>query len=251
MLILAISIVLSSLLLAGCTSTSVSTIYLLSLSYTTPSTSHPNAAQVNPSISNTFSHLVSTNSTTPSLEVRVGYMGFCMPNPDSGWICSRHASNLAHLLNTTQPVSSDPLNLLWIAQNFQSQIVFDGLMFSTVPLVFIAILLLATFPGWHEEEDSEGSEREVKPFPSRPVSYLVMALLTLASLLIFVSVFWQHISSSAAVTMGQSLSYGTVRGKVGTVAAVLGWATVFLDILAAVAIFIMIMTIRVLAETFG
>ena len=83
------------------------------------------------------------------------------------------------------------------------------------------------------------------------MSYVVLALLTLASLLIFVSVFWQHVVSSAAVTMGQSLSYGTVRGRVGTVAAVLGWGSVFLDILGAVAIFVMILSIRVLSETFG
>jgi Ca2+ regulator and membrane fusion protein Fig1 len=91
----------------------------------------------------------------------------------------------------------------------------------------------------------------VKPFPSRAVSYIILALLTLSSLLIFVSVFWQHIVSSAAVTMGQSLSYGTVKGKVGTVAAVLGWGAVFLDILAGVAIYIMILSIRVLSETFA
>ncbi|KAE9366833.1 hypothetical protein N431DRAFT_548554 [Stipitochalara longipes BDJ] len=248
MMILAVSIVLSSLILAGCTSSSMSSIYLLSLSYNPSTTSHPDSTQVNPSISSTFSNLVTTNSTAPSLEVRVGYMGFCMPDSTGDWICSPRADSLAHLLNTTHPISGDPLNLIWVAKNFQKQIVFDGLMISTVPLVFIAILLLMTFPGWHEEEGSDGSERDVKPFPSQPVSYLVLALLTLASLLIFVSVFWQHIASSAAVTMGQSLSYGTVKGKVGTVAAVLGWGSVFLDILAAVAMFIMILSIRVLSE---
>jgi hypothetical protein len=89
----------------------------------------------------------------------------------------------------------------------------------------------------------------VKPFPSRPVSYIVLALLILASLLIFVSVYWQHIASSAAVTMGQSLSYGTVKGKVGAVAMVLGWGSVFLDILAGVAMYVMILSIKVLSET--
>jgi hypothetical protein len=127
----------------------------------------------------------------------------------------------------------------------------DASRFTTVPLVFISILLLSTFPSWHEEEDAEGSEREVKPFPSRPVSYVILALLTLSSLLIFVSVFWQHIASSAAVTMGQSLSYGTVKGRVGTVATVLGWGSVLLDILAAIAIYIMVVSIKVLMETFN
>jgi Ca2+ regulator and membrane fusion protein Fig1 len=122
--------------------------------------------------------------------------------------------------------------------------------FATLPLVFIAILLLSTFPYWHEIEDDNGSGRVVKPFPSRPVSYIVLVLLTLSSLLIFVSVFWQHIASSAAMTMGQSLSYGTVKGKVGTVAMALGWTAVFLDILAGIAIYVTILSIKVLEEIF-
>ncbi|PMD51401.1 uncharacterized protein K444DRAFT_601714 [Hyaloscypha bicolor E] len=246
MMVLTVSIVLSSILLAGCSSSNMNNVYLLSLSYaSTPS--HQDAVQVNPSISTTFANLT---TPAPALEVRVGYMGFCMPDSTGDWICSRHAKSLAKTINNTHTSSSgDPLNLLWIANNFQSQIVFDGLIFSTVPLVFISILLLSTFPRWHEEEDAEGSEREVKPFPSRPVSYIVFALLILASLLIFVSVFWQHIASSAAVTMGQSLSYGTVKGKVGAVAMVLGWGSVFLDILAGVAMYVMILSIKVLSET--
>jgi len=112
-------------------------------------------------------------------------------------------------------------------------------------------LLLSTFPGWHTEDDGSGSEREVKPFPSRTVSYIVLTLLALASLLIFVSVFWQHIASSAAVTMGQSLSYGAVKGKVGVLAMVLGWIAVFLDILSMLAILIMILSIKALAEVYG
>jgi Ca2+ regulator and membrane fusion protein Fig1 len=113
-------------------------------------------------------------------------------------------------------------------------------------LVFIAILLLTTFPSWHNAMDEASSEREIKPFPSRPVSYLILALLTLASLLVFVSVFWLHIASSAAVTMGQSLSYGTVKGKVGTLAVVLGWGAVLLEILAAVGMAITILSIKAL-----
>ena len=91
----------------------------------------------------------------------------------------------------------------------------------------------------------------MKPFPSRTVSHIVLAVLALASLLIFVSVFWQHMASSAAVAMGQSLSYGAVKGKVGVVAMVLGWVAVFLDILSTLAILVMILSIKVLVETYS
>lgn len=117
-------------------------------------------------------------------------------------------------------------------------------------LVFIALLLLSTLPGWHKEQTDTGSEIEVRPFPSRPVTLSILALLTLSSLLIFVSVFWQHVASSAAVAMGQSLSYGAVKGKVGIVAMALGWGAVFLDVLAALAICVFVVSIHVLAEAF-
>jgi hypothetical protein len=120
--------------------------------------------------------------------------------------------------------------------------------FITVPLVFISILLLGTFPSWHTEDDGEGSEREVKPFPSRPVSYIILALLTLSSLLIFVSVFWQHIAAASALSMVHSLSYETVKVSVGAVAMVLGWGSVALDIIAAIGIYVMVASIRVLSE---
>jgi hypothetical protein len=109
-------------------------VYLLSLSYAndTSPTPHYYSDQVNPNISSTFASLVSTNTTPISpLEIRVGYMGFCMPDFTGNWICSRHASSLAKTINDTKPMIGDPFNLIWIANNFQSQIVFSGLMYIT------------------------------------------------------------------------------------------------------------------------
>jgi hypothetical protein len=51
--------------------------------------------------------------------------------------------------------------------------------------------------------------------------------------------------------MVHSLSYGTVKVSVGTVAMVLGWGSVALDIIAAIGIYVMVASIRVLEETFG
>jgi Ca2+ regulator and membrane fusion protein Fig1 len=120
------------ILLASCASSNMISIYLLSLSYTSPpqSTSAPDSSLVSPSLSNTFTSLV-TNTSAPALDIRVGYMGFCMPDSTGDWICSRHADSLARNINSTHqlPGSGDPLNLIYIAKNFQSQIVFDGLMY--------------------------------------------------------------------------------------------------------------------------
>src|SRR3954454_11806253 len=98
----------------------------------------------------------------------------------------------------------------------------DSRIIATI-FAFICLLLLATFPGWHEEEDDNGSEREVKPFPSRPVSQIALAIIFIASIFILVSVLWQHTASVAASIIAQDLGNGSVKSGVGSTAMVLGW----------------------------
>jgi hypothetical protein len=43
------------------------------------------------------------------------------------WVCARSAERLVNTIKDG-PTNGDPLNLLWIANNFKSQLVFDGLM---------------------------------------------------------------------------------------------------------------------------
>ncbi|TVY55454.1 hypothetical protein LCER1_G003618, partial [Lachnellula cervina] len=184
--------------------------------------------------------------------------GLCISQSTGIWLCSSSATTLANLLKSQTVGASlfegsvgDPLNLIWIAGKFKEEIIFDGLVFTAVPLVFITILLLATFPDWHEEEVAEGSSREVKPFPSRPVSQLALGIITLASLFAFVSLLWQHVATSAAASMIRSLSYGTVRGHVGPAAMALGWVGVFFSIVVTIGLLVMILSIKALAETFN
>lgn len=113
---------------------------------------------------------------------------------------------------------------------------------------FICFLLLATFPGWHEEEDSEGSEREVKPFPSRPVSQVALAIIFIASVFVLVSVLWQHTASVAASTIAEDFANGSVMSGVGTSAMVLGWFSFTLLIIVTIGLLVMILSIRALSE---
>ena len=108
--------------------------------------------------------------------------------------------------------------------------------------------LLFTFPGWHEEHDDNGSDREVKPFPSRPVSQIALATSTLASLLALVSMIWQHTASVAAATTAQDLGYGTVRSEVGATSLALGWVGFALMVLPAIGLLVMILSIRLLDQ---
>lgn len=123
---------------------------------------------------------------------------------------------------------------------------------AAIALAFIAFCLLLTFPGWHEEleevDDDNDSEREVKPFPSRPLSELALAASTLASMFALVSMLWQHTASVAAATTAQDLGYGTVRSEVGATALALGWAGLALMALVAMCLLVMILSIRILDQ---
>lgn len=115
-----------------------------------------------------------------------------------------------------------------------------------IVLAFICFILLATFPGWHEETDERGSERDVKPFPSRPVSQIALALIFVASVFVLVSVLWQHTASVAASTIAQDLGNGSVKSGVGTTAMILGWFGFALFIIVTIGLLVMILSISLL-----
>ncbi|KAJ5919263.1 hypothetical protein N7466_010206 [Penicillium verhagenii] len=232
-------------------------------------------------------HNISESGSTQSstLEVRAGYMGLCMSQSDEGRVCSSSAKTLANILkterttsvigNVTTEFTPDPLNLILMAEEFRTKIVFDGLLsvspahsfvlrlpevpldnvdqlltilssYVSVILTFVCFLLLATFPGWHTETNDTGSDIEVKPFPSRPVSQAALGLISISFGFAFISVLWQHINSSSTASMVETLTYGTVSGHIGTAAMVLGWLAVVLIGFVSLGLLIMILSISLL-----
>lgn len=199
------------------------------------------------------------------MEVRVGYFGICV-SPDSGsYICNSNATALAEIVTVDQ----DPLNLIWVASTFKDAVVFPYLLYVhpalwpivldlfkftnpcriiAVILAFFCFILLATFPGWHEETDATGSEREVKPFPSRPVSQAALALIFIASVFVLVSVLWQHTASVAASTIAQDMGNGSVKSGVGTSAMVLGWFGFGLMVVVTIGLLVMILSIKLIRQ---
>jgi multisubunit Na+/H+ antiporter MnhB subunit len=117
-----------------------------------------------------------------------------------------------------------------------------------VILAFFCFILLATFPGWHEEPDESGSAVEVKPFPSRPVSQAALALIFVSSVFVLVSVLWQHTASVAASTIAQDMGNSVVKSGVGTSAMVLGWFGFVLLVIVTIGLLIMILSISMLRK---
>ncbi|KAI5361123.1 Putative Cell fusion protein Dni1/Fig1 [Septoria linicola] len=241
MILIAIAIVLLSLLLAGCSSSSpaIPSIFLITFYYESYTPTY-DPTQVNPAVTNAIANLVGD----AGLEVRVGYFGICV-NQDSGdsFLCSNNATLLAEQISIDQ----DPLNLIWVANTFKNSVVFPYLLIIAIVLAFVTFLLLATFPGWHEEHDARtGSDIDIKPFPSRPVSQVALALIFIASIFVLVSVLWQHTASVAAAQVAQDFGNGSVRSGVGTSAMVLGWFGFALLIIVTVGLLVMILSIHLL-----
>lgn len=127
MILIAVAIILLSLLLAGCSSSSplIPDIYLLSLYYKSYE-AVPDTAQVYYNVHTALSNIAGG----ARLQARVGYFGICV-NPDGGsWLCSNNATALAKEVSQDQ----DPLNLIWLAAQFKDMIVFPYLMYVFSPI---------------------------------------------------------------------------------------------------------------------
>lgn len=119
-------------------------------------------------------------------------------------------------------------------------------------LAFVCFILLATFPGWHyEHDDLTGSDIDVKPFPSRPVCQVALALIFVSSVFVLVSVLWQHTASVAASTIAQDFGNGSVKSGVGTAAMILGWFGFALLIIVTIGLLVMLLSMSVLDKLTG
>ena len=195
--------------------------------------------QVDPGVTAAIANIVGN----AQLGVRVGYFGICINKDGGGYICSNNATALVQGVSVDQ----DPLNLVWVASTFKDAVVFPYLLIVAIILAFFTFILLATFPGWHEERDARtGSDIDIKPFPSRPVSQIALAHVFVASIFVLVSVLWQHTASVAAAQVAQDFGNGSVRSGVGTAAMVLGWFGFALLIIVTIGLLVMILSIHLL-----
>lgn len=106
---------------------------------------------------------------------------------------------------------------------------------------------LSTFLEWREQRDARtGSDIDIKPFPSRPVSHAVAFALLMASLLLLVSSLWQHVAAATLVTTVSSMSQGKLVGHVGAAAATLIWLFVAFIVTTFIGLLVMILSIHLL-----
>lgn len=114
-------------------------------------------------------------------------------------------------------------------------------------LTGLAFFGLSTFPGWHEERDARtGSDIDIKPFPSRPMSQAITATLFMASIFLLVSALWQHVGAVSAASNISTMSQERLIVHVGATAVALVWLPLAMVICVLQGMLAMILSIHLL-----
>jgi|SRR5688572_21599328 hypothetical protein len=115
-------------------------------------------------------------------------------------------------------------------------------------LSLLFFLCLSTFPGWHEETDSNGSGREVKPIPAKWLLWITFTFSVLSCVILYIALIWQHVGVAASAVSIDGLYYGNVQTNTGSAATTLAWTSVGLASISMMGTFLIILATRVLSE---
>ncbi|KAF7907837.1 hypothetical protein EAE99_011907 [Botrytis elliptica] len=240
------------LLPLSCTTRSTHTIYLL---YLSSASSLP--SPLTQTLHRNLTSLLPPNTQNSSLIIRTGFRGICMTSQlaSSRWECAQHVTTLTNIITSTTTdinIDIDPLNLLKLAESVRKRIVFDGLLYISLPLSLLTLLLLTLIPRWKTDRNPDtNSERQVKSFPSRALSMTLCLISGSASLFAFTSILWQHLAAVTASRFIERMSYGSVVARVGSNAMVIGWLGVLMLWFAFMGCLLMVLSLRKVRRTFG
>ncbi|KAI1445920.1 Ca2+ regulator and membrane fusion protein Fig1-domain-containing protein [Annulohypoxylon stygium] len=233
-----------SLVLAGCAATGTMQNLRIASFLSLASPPQPSELMMNETLTSYIFDLVletSSLNVTRVEEVQAGYFSMCARLEPGGWQCGIKTPTALSLAGT-----SDPLGLVDMAHQFRTKNITPSLiiLYMILNLVFVSILFC--FPGWHEEEDSDGSVRDVKPFPQRTLVLSALMISTASSLCLYIAVAWQHIATVTAASSVQGLRYGIVEVDTGRTSAVFSWLSVFISFLCSFGMSVVILSIEVL-----
>ncbi|KAL4879469.1 Ca2+ regulator and membrane fusion protein Fig1-domain-containing protein [Aspergillus karnatakaensis] len=221
MVVDAIGVIMLSLLVAGCSTSQLRRIWLVSLSYprTIPLPSSALATMVSNS---DLYDLLANMSSAADLRIRIGYFKSC--------------------IYSSTDENPDSLNLLVVADSYKDKVIVS-IIIATV-LLFSGLLFLSMF--WQRPRDYFRKDRSISSesefnnravYPSRRLVRLTLACHVLALLVLVVAVLWQHVAAVAHTAAAQAVFYAAVETGVGAAAAGLGWRGVLVTALATMMVF--------------
>ncbi|KAI0895391.1 Ca2+ regulator and membrane fusion protein Fig1-domain-containing protein [Annulohypoxylon nitens] len=234
-----------SLVLAGCAATGTMQNLRIASFLSLASPPQPSELMMNETlVSSIFDLVLETSSlnVTRVEEVQAGYFSMCARLEPGGWQCGIKTPTAPSLAG-----SDDPLGLVDMAHQFRTKTITPSLIILHMILNLVFVAILFSFPGWHEEEDTDGSVRDVKPFPQRKFALSALMISTASSLCLYIAVAWQHIAAVTASSSVNGLRYGIVEVGTGRASAVLSWLSVFVSFLCTFGMSVLILSIEVLA----
>lgn len=110
----------------------------------------------------------------------------------------------------------------------------------------LALFLLSTFPSWYELSYDPGSEVDIRPFPSRPVSLVACALAFISSIILLLSSLWHHVAVVAYTAGVGSLAASAVRTDLGTTSIIFLWVSFATITIVGLGLVVMILSISIL-----
>ncbi|KAI1094080.1 Ca2+ regulator and membrane fusion protein Fig1-domain-containing protein [Rostrohypoxylon terebratum] len=229
--IFAVVVVLSGLLITGCTTSSLSEIYIISISYQPSSFSAPDTGD-NATVSAAFD--IASNARSIQ-EVRVGYLGLCVRTSSGSWVCDTSTLNLVRALDDAS--QTDPLNLIWAGNQFQTEAVTSIFLFITFIFAFLNLILpiLYTALGAIVAPKLEPLAKYLRK-PLSMVYYVLYSIFSgvLVAYAAFQVAIWQHLSSAIFTSTTSALAFGAVACHTGVKGIALAWVGFVLAIVGMI-----------------
>ncbi|KAI9675079.1 MAG: hypothetical protein M1817_001486 [Caeruleum heppii] len=132
------------------------------------------------------------------LQTRVGFYGVCAAVDGGPWRCNTDGTELQRLAPQNEELGA----ILKMATSMKDVLAFPHLLYVATP---------SPFP-----ISETGSEREVKPFPSKVALQTALAAAFISSMLVLVSLLWHRVVMNAARNISSDVNGGAVQIDAGT-----------------------------------
>lgn len=209
--ILMISIILSSIAIAGCSNNSKGLVnaYLLEYRYEGYKSGPLDGdGVVNDGAYATFN----SNVNQTDLRVRIGYFGTCIgstvlrKSTQDDWICSNNVTTLAKMIKVP---TEDPFNGIHLMNELRSNIISPVIFIMSVCISFLSLVTLAA-----------------ANITSPTLFFVATGLTVFSCFLGLVALVWQQVAVDTARSVLNNLSNNAIDARGGSVPAGLGWTSV-------------------------
>ncbi|KAA8912353.1 hypothetical protein TRICI_003523 [Trichomonascus ciferrii] len=226
--ILGLAVILMSILISGCSSSSAQgpNLYLLEVKYSQGDSAQTKSAGI---VNDTMYDTLKDQTADADVTVRVGYFGICAKsdNHDS-WSCS---TNMTQIAEVPSGGEGDPLNMVYLAFQLKSSSYSPWIMIISTALAFATMVLICCI----KTPESAG-------YP------LSVCLSILGFVLNLLAMTWQQTSAVTAAAAINNLTESTAKARPGTSVAGLGWTSVIFQAICCVSLIIIYFSDRRIAR---